>query len=230
MDLQNDNRTPRDRVDDDFRRFLTESGDGSFEDKYERAEDAIPAFAPFAASTEEKRVGGCAEHRGQMTAANCAPARTSPVTVRRMERDVSCGCGNVTREASSCGCGNVAREASPSCECGNVAREASLCGCGRSGGSAAPAESVPLPERLGCTGLSPERMQMMNAQGCPMPNCGVDPVGELDGSFFPVGMVYSPVQTFVGIKDTCCALEAGTVFAALDLPFERGRIRKGAVR
>ena len=35
----------------------------------------------------------------------------------------------------------------------------------------------------------------------------------------PLAMVYVPRQKFTGIKDTSCALEAGTIFDALDMPF-----------
>lgn len=41
----------------------------------------------------------------------------------------------------------------------------------------------------------------------------------------PKAMVYSPMQKFEGIKDIVCALEAGTIFDALDLPFKGGRRR-----
>ena len=44
----------------------------------------------------------------------------------------------------------------------------------------------------------------------------------------PLAMVYSPLQDFREIYDTDKALERGTLFAELDLPFEGGRGKKGA--
>ena len=35
----------------------------------------------------------------------------------------------------------------------------------------------------------------------------------------PLAMVYSPEQSFEGIKEVCKALEVGTIFDALDKPF-----------
>ena len=43
-----------------------------------------------------------------------------------------------------------------------------------------------------------------------------------------LAMVYSPLQDFREIYDTDKALERGTLFAELDLPFEGGRGKKGA--
>ena len=42
-----------------------------------------------------------------------------------------------------------------------------------------------------------------------------------------LAMVYSPLQDFREIYDTDKALERGTLFAELDLPFEGGRGKKG---
>ena len=44
----------------------------------------------------------------------------------------------------------------------------------------------------------------------------------------PLAMVYVPEQRFEGIKDPACALEAGTIFDALDLVFTG--CRKGGRR
>ena len=44
----------------------------------------------------------------------------------------------------------------------------------------------------------------------------------------PLAMVYVPRQKFSGIKEVACALEAGTIFDALDLPF--APCRKGGRR
>lgn len=43
----------------------------------------------------------------------------------------------------------------------------------------------------------------------------------------PLAMVYSPEQSFTGIKELACALEAGTIFDALDKPFCGARVRGG---
>ena len=45
----------------------------------------------------------------------------------------------------------------------------------------------------------------------------------------PLAMVYVPEQKFDELKDVACALEAGTIFAALDLPFT-GCGRKGGAK
>ena len=44
----------------------------------------------------------------------------------------------------------------------------------------------------------------------------------------PLAMAYVPRQKFTGIKEVACALEAGTIFDALDLPF--APCRKGGGR
>ena len=44
---------------------------------------------------------------------------------------------------------------------------------------------------------------------------------------YPLGMVYAPIQEFEGIYDLDKALEAGTVFKALDLPFMGKTVTKG---
>ena len=44
---------------------------------------------------------------------------------------------------------------------------------------------------------------------------------------YPLAMVYSPVQNFSEIYDLDKALEAGTVFAELDLPFKGMSVTKG---
>lgn len=43
----------------------------------------------------------------------------------------------------------------------------------------------------------------------------------------PLAMVYVPRQKFTGIKDVAGALDAGTVFDALDMPFTGCRARGG---
>ena len=43
----------------------------------------------------------------------------------------------------------------------------------------------------------------------------------------PLAMAYVPEQKFEGIKDPACALAAGTIFDALDLPFSGCRPRGG---
>ena len=56
--------------------------------------------------------------------------------------------------------------------------------------------------------------------------CGVRDGYECDGhdtwglKKYPLAMVYAPLQAFENIYDTEKALEAGTLFEELDLPFE----------
>ncbi len=44
---------------------------------------------------------------------------------------------------------------------------------------------------------------------------------------YPLAMVYSPLQDFNGIMDKECALEKGTLFEKLDLPFLGESVYKG---
>ena len=53
----------------------------------------------------------------------------------------------------------------------------------------------------------------------PASHCGIDPAVQQEIDTLPLAMVYAPRQKFTGIKDVACALEAGTLFDALDLPF-----------
>lgn len=46
----------------------------------------------------------------------------------------------------------------------------------------------------------------------------------------PLAMVYSPEQRFDGIKEVCCALEVGTIFDALDMPFCGAKMMRGVKR
>ena len=47
---------------------------------------------------------------------------------------------------------------------------------------------------------------------------------------YPLAMVYSPLQEFRELYDPDVALERGTMFAELDLPFEGGNRGKGGCR
>lgn len=44
---------------------------------------------------------------------------------------------------------------------------------------------------------------------------------------YPLAMAYAPLQNFEGLYDLDKALERGTIFSALDLPFEGRSISKG---
>ena len=44
---------------------------------------------------------------------------------------------------------------------------------------------------------------------------------------YPLAMVYSPIQEFRGLYTPDVALNRGTMFAELDLPFEGGNAKKG---
>ncbi len=44
---------------------------------------------------------------------------------------------------------------------------------------------------------------------------------------YPLAMVYAPLQDFNGIMDKECALEKGTMFEKLDLPFMGESVYKG---
>ena len=61
-----------------------------------------------------------------------------------------------------------------------------------------------------------------------VPRTGISPAVQQAIDTLPLAMVYVPAQRFVGIKDVACALEAGTIFDALDLPFAPCRTRGGA--
>lgn len=47
---------------------------------------------------------------------------------------------------------------------------------------------------------------------------------------YPLAMVYSPLQEFREVYEPDVALERGTMFAELDLPFEGGKSGKGGCR
>lgn len=58
------------------------------------------------------------------------------------------------------------------------------------------------------------------AHGASCPTRGVvSPAVQQAIDTLPPAMVYVPRQKFTGIKEVACALEAGTIFDALDLPF-----------
>ncbi len=44
---------------------------------------------------------------------------------------------------------------------------------------------------------------------------------------YPLAMVYAPLQEFDGILDKECALERGSLFEKLDLPFMGASVYKG---
>ncbi len=46
---------------------------------------------------------------------------------------------------------------------------------------------------------------------------------------YPLAMVYSPLQNFVDLYDPDTALERGTLFTKLDLPFEGESVYKGGL-
>ena len=54
---------------------------------------------------------------------------------------------------------------------------------------------------------------------CPMGGASVPAPVQQAIDTLSLAMVYVPRQKFTGIKDTSCALEAGTIFDALDMPF-----------
>ena len=58
--------------------------------------------------------------------------------------------------------------------------------------------------------------------------------GEYDGgwglSSYPLAMVYSPLQKFHELYEPEVALERGTLFSELDLPFEGGKMNKGGCK
>ena len=79
-------------------------------------------------------------------------------------------------------------------------------------------------ERIGnrlCDGSLPQHDTAGDMNGC----------GGSDGgwglSSHPLAMVYSPLQEFREIYAPEVALDRGTMFAELDLPFEGGKNRKG---
>ena len=77
-----------------------------------------------------------------------------------------------------------------------------------------------------------EGSPQQNVQGasCPKRSGGVVSAAVQKAiNTLPLAMVYAPEQKFEGIKDLNCALEAGTIFDALDLPFTGCR-RKGGRR
>ena len=64
--------------------------------------------------------------------------------------------------------------------------------------------------------------------------CRRRPAGVVSGAAkeaintLPLAMAYVPEQRFDGVKEPSCALEAGTIFDALDLPFTGCRPKGGA--
>ena len=52
------------------------------------------------------------------------------------------------------------------------------------------------------------------------------PESQSEGNFPSLAMVYSPKQAFEGLYEPEEALSRGTLFAALDLPFEGRRVTK----
>lgn len=58
--------------------------------------------------------------------------------------------------------------------------------------------------------------------------------GEYDGgwglSSYPLAMVYAPLQKFHELYEIEIALERGTLFSELDLPFEGGKMNKGGCK
>ena len=58
--------------------------------------------------------------------------------------------------------------------------------------------------------------------------------GEYEGgwglSSYPLAMVYSPLQKFHELYEIDVALERGTLFSELDLPFEGGKTNKGGCK
>ena len=58
--------------------------------------------------------------------------------------------------------------------------------------------------------------------------------GEYDGgwglSSYPLAMVYSPLQKFHELYEPEIALERGTLFSELDLPFEGEKMHKGGCK
>lgn len=51
--------------------------------------------------------------------------------------------------------------------------------------------------------------------------------GTFGRTHFPLAMVYTPVQSFDNLYDTKTALQKGTLFKELDLPFRGKSIAKG---
>lgn len=60
--------------------------------------------------------------------------------------------------------------------------------------------------------------------------CGSEAGSRFGVTNRPVGMVYAPLQSFDGIYEKAKALTHGTIFAALDLPFEACGASGGGVR
>ncbi len=100
-------------------------------------------------------------------------------------------------------------------------------------------QNIPrLDERQGrrlCDGTLPraDLNNGMNGCGCendvPDHGCGSH-VGGWGLTSYPLAMVYSPLQDFRELYDLDKALERGTLFAELDLPFEGGKEGKGGCR
>lgn len=72
--------------------------------------------------------------------------------------------------------------------------------------------------------------QILDAEGCcGAPACNIE--GDKRRSWglegYPLAMVYSPIQCFRDIYDMDHALEQGTIFGELDLPFMGASVTKG---
>lgn len=82
-----------------------------------------------------------------------------------------------------------------------------------------------LDERIGnrlCDGTLPR-----NDSDNEMNGCGGENTGGWGLHSHPLAMVYSPLQEFHQLYAPEVALERGTLFAELDLPFEGGKGNKG---
>ncbi len=107
---------------------------------------------------------------------------------------------------------------------------------------------TPMPNRRRCDGsLADTRMDMEanipprlgtqsaneHTEPLCMNICGSDCTGGKCGGWglekHPLAMVYSPCQAFKGLYAVDAALERGTIFSELDLPFEAAKSRKGII-
>lgn len=92
-----------------------------------------------------------------------------------------------------------------------VSRRVPACGGAKVGG-----------ECKACEGISLPADSHVCAYGCGMGSGSKN--GLIDK---PLGSVYAPIQVFEGLYEPKKAISRGTIFAALDLPFE-GKTIKGA--
>lgn len=71
--------------------------------------------------------------------------------------------------------------------------------------------------------------RIIGAEHCENPSCDIE--GDRRESWglegYPLAMVYSPIQRFENIYDMDTALNQGTVFKELDLPFMGESVGKG---